>query len=379
MNKKADEVPEPMRILLLRKNECKEFINFLNKNFATYIKSGMRDPGHSLNFVRFLALPEAWYASRATLMFVFFNRARMKSDLLNSKCRNLSLSGSRYWRQMGFVTALAFLMNHFGPIPYVHSEETPNPGFSGELAASEAQALLALHEVLEDHIIHGTRVFEREPTLTGAEEVPSTPLFSAWQGGGKVFYKVRNEVVAPRHFKESTDQGTIAVRYVVVSVTEARTRIHIEAIFVESGHRAVHPSDGTVESSEFKAIQEHLQAIQFAAQEAADIKRRRDSADLVKQTTLRRREDETTMLASAQSSVKDLEERLKNLRHEVERRVKAPGADLKAAPFQSAAKVVTVPAYTEVVVVIVTPHWYGVETPEGQRGWMPIDQLESLP
>jgi hypothetical protein len=141
----------------------------------------------------------------------------------------------------------------------------------------------------------------------------------------------------------------------------------------------VHPSDGTVESSEFKAIQEHLQAIQFAAQEAADIKRRRDSADLVKQTTLRRREDETTLLASAQSSVKDLEERLKNLRHEVERRIKAPGADLKAAPFQSAAKVVTVPAYTEVVIVIVTPHWYGVETPQGQRGWMPIDQLEPLP
>jgi hypothetical protein len=185
--------------------------------------------------------------------------------------------------------------------------------------------------------------------------------------------------VAPRHFKESTDLGTIAVRYVVVSVTEGRTRIHIEAIFVESGHRAVHPSDGTVESSEFKAIQEHLQAIQFAAQEAADIKRRRDSADLVKQTTLRRREDETTLLASAQSSVKDLEERLKNLRHEVERRIKAPGADLKAAPFQSAAKVVTVPAYTEVVIVIVTPHWYGVETPQGQRGWMPIDQLEPLP
>jgi len=29
--------------------------------------------------------------------------------------------------------------------------------------------------------------------------------------------------------------------------------------------------------------------------------------------------------------------------------------------------------------VIVTPHWYGVETPDGQRGWMPADQLGSLP
>ncbi len=33
----------------------------------------------------------------------------------------------------------------------------------------------------------------------------------------------------------------------------------------------------------------------------------------------------------------------------------------------------------EVVIVIVTPHWYGVETPDGQRGWMPADQLGSLP
>jgi hypothetical protein len=301
----------------------------------------------------------------------------MKSILLNPTRRNLIASADRKRRRVFLGITLASFAICFGLARGANSEQTP--GFSGELAASEAQALLALHEVLDDHIIHGTRVFEREPILTGAEEVPSTPLFSPWEGGGKIFYKVRSEVVAPRHFKESSDQGTIAVRYVVVSVTAARTRIHIDAIFVESGHRAVHPSDGTVESSEFKAIQEHLQAIQFAAQEAADIKRRRDSADLVRQTILRKREDETTLLASAQSSVKDLEERVKNLRHEVERRVKPPGADLKAAPFQSAAKVITVPAFTEVVIVIVTPHWYGVETPDGPRGWMPIDQLEPLP
>jgi hypothetical protein len=36
-------------------------------------------------------------------------------------------------------------------------------------------------------------------------------------------------------------------------------------------------------------------------------------------------------------------------------------------------------AYTEVAIVIVTQHWYGVETPDGQRGWLPADQLETLP
>ena len=259
------------------------------------------------------------------------------------------------------------------------ADQVANPSFSSELMASEPEVLQALHEVLEDHIIHGTRVFEREPTLNGAEEVPSTPLFGRWQGGGKVFYKVRKDVVAPRHFKESSDAGTIAVRYVVVGVTEQRTRVQIDAVFVESAHKAVHTSDLTVEASEFKAIQEHLQANQFAEQEARDLKRRRDSAEVVKQTTIRRREDETTLLASTQGSVKDLEERLKDLRHEIERRVKAPGTDLKAAPFQSSAKVVNLPAFTEVLIVIVTPHWYGVQTPDGQRGWIAIDQLEALP
>jgi hypothetical protein len=259
------------------------------------------------------------------------------------------------------------------------AEQASLPSFASELLAPEPEVLQALQEVLDDHIIHGTRVFEREPTLNGAEQVPSTPLFGRWQGSGKVFYKVRKDVVAPRHFKESSDAGTIAVRYVVVSVSEQRTRVQIDAVFVESAHRAVHTSDLTVEASEFKAIQEHLQANQFAEQEARDLKRRRDSAELVKNTMIRRREDETTLLASTQSSVKDLEERLKDLRREIERRVTAPGTDLKAAPFQSSAKVVALPAYTEVVIVIVTPHWYGVQTPDGQRGWIAIEQLEALP
>jgi hypothetical protein len=287
--------------------------------------------------------------------------------------------GTRKQRARCVLLMLAALLGFLLSATGTFAGQAPSPSFVSELMAPESEVLQALHEVLEDHIIHGTRVFEREPTLTGAEEAPSTLLFAPWQGGGKVFYKVRTDVVAPRHFKESSDLGTIAVRYVVVTVTAQRTRVQIDAVFVESAHRAVHTSDGTVESTEFKAIQEHLQAIQLAEQEAADIKRRRNSADLVKQTILRRREDETTLLASTQRSVKDLAERLKDLRHEVERRVKAPGTDLKAAPFQSSAKVVSLPAFTEIVIVIVTPHWYGVQTPDGQRGWIAIEQLEPLP
>jgi hypothetical protein len=273
----------------------------------------------------------------------------------------------------------AMLAGIFCFVCVARGDQSASPGFAAELAAPESAVLQALNEVLDDHIIHGTHVFDREPTLTGAETATSSPLFAPWEGKGKVFYKVRKEVIAPRHFKESTDLGTIAVRYVVTGLTPQRTRMRIDAVFVESGHRTIHASDGTVESSEYKEIQEHLQALQLAAQEAADVKRRRDSADLVRQTFIRRREDETALLTSTQSSIKELEERVKGLRQELERRVKAPGSDLKAAPFQSAAKVQTLPAYSEVLIVIVTPHWYGVETSQGQRGWIAMDQLELLP
>ncbi|HEY4818332.1 MAG TPA: hypothetical protein VIH67_12950 [Candidatus Acidoferrum sp.] len=248
-----------------------------------------------------------------------------------------------------------------------------------EFSASYDNALRALQEIVQDQTIHGTYMYDREKTLTGAVTAESTPLFDRWEGGGKVFYKIRTEVIAPRHFLDSADLGTIAVRYVLTSVNPERMRLRIDAIFMEKAHRAAHASDGTVESSEYKVIQDRLQAIQFAEQEAADAEQHRESIALAQQSLLRQRQDESTQLAAAQTSVQDLEHRVDALRHELERRVKAPGASLKAAPFHSAANLAELAAYTEVVVAIVTPHWLGVETPQGQRGWLPVEQLEFLP
>src|ERR1700676_917774 len=209
-----------------------------------------------------------------------------------------------------------------GPVD-AGAQQLRSPGFAGELVGAKADVLQAVNEVLEDQIIHGTWIFDKDRTLMDATVVTSTPLFAPWKGPGQVFYKIRKDAIAPRHFMDSADQGTIAVRYIVIPEQEGRTRVRIDAVYMENTHRTVHVSDGTVESSEYTAIKEHLQAIQLEAQAAADMKRRRDSADLVKQTIIRRREDERTLLASAQSSVTDIEQRLKDLRHEGGRRVKA--------------------------------------------------------
>ena len=258
-------------------------------------------------------------------------------------------------------------------------KELTTPGLMREFAAPVEDVRQAVISIQKDHIVHGTLIFDKEPTLTGAEAVASTPLFDPWQGPGEVYYKIRAGAIAPRHFLESADQGTIGVRFVIIPVTQDRTRVKVDAVYIEASRRTVHPSDGNVEKSEMKEIKDALDSLQEAAMEAADARRRELSAEMVRKSFVRQREDETARLSTAQANEKDMEQQIVSMRHELERRVKAPGADLKAAPFQSAANLKTLAAFTDVVVLFVTPHWLGVETPEGQRGWLPLEQLESLP
>jgi hypothetical protein len=257
--------------------------------------------------------------------------------------------------------------------------QSAGAGMVREFAATTEEVRQAVLDEVKDQIVHGTKIFDKEPVLSGAEAVESTPLFEPWTGTGDVYYKIRKNAIAPRHFLESADQGTIALRFVVIAVNQNRTRVRIDAVYVESAHHTVHISDGTVEKAEMQELKDRLEAAQEAAQEAADAKRRRESAEVVHQTYVRQRDDETSRLSNAQTTEKQLAEEVKTVRHEVERRVRAPGADLKAAPFQSAATLKPLSAYAEVLVLIVTPHWLGVETPEGQRGWIPEERLEQLP
>jgi hypothetical protein len=252
------------------------------------------------------------------------------------------------------------------------------PGLSQEFNGTIDEVRAAVLAVVRDQILHGTKVFDREPTLTGAEAVDSTPLFPPWTGPGEVYYKIRKNAVAPRHFVEPADQGTIGVRYVLIPVGD-RARVHVDAVYVETARRRIHASDGTIEKSELKEIKDQLDENQQAAQEAADARRRAKSAELVRQSYVRQREDENTRLSNARTAQQQLTDEVRSLHHELERRIKAPGVDLKAAPFQSAATLKTLAAYSEVVVLIVTSHWLGVETPEGQRGWIPEENLEQLP
>ena len=70
---------------------------------------------------------------------------------------------------------------------------------------------------------------------------------------------------------------------------------------------------------------------------------------------------------------------VENLRHDVERVVKSPGAQLKSAPFHSASSLKSLAAGSQVVILVSTRYWYGVETESGEHGWVHHSQLEPLP
>jgi hypothetical protein len=298
----------------------------------------------------------------------------------SSLCEDMKQLEFQCYRRVVFLAITAWALAIGSSSAVSKEKETlQSLGLVREFTASLDEVRKAILDIQHDQIIHGTLMFDKQPILTGAEAVEQTALFEPWTGEGTVYYKIRSKAVAPRHFVESADQGTIGIRYVVIPASGDRVRVRIDAIYIESFHHIVHPSDGTVEKSEMKEIKDRIDSAQQAAMELAETKRRKESAELVRQSYVRQREDETTKLSSAESEEQRLRVQLNELRHELERRVKAPGADLKAAPFQSAATLKPLTAYTELVVLIITPNWLGVETPEGQRGWIPTDRLELLP
>src|SRR5271170_6572683 len=107
-----------------------------------------------------------------------------------------------------------------------HSSDVPE-GFAIDLKASEADVLKAVELVSQDTVLHGTQVYSREDELTETEAATASAYFGPWAGPGHAFYKVRKKAISPQDFKNGTDIGTIAVRYVILGVAPDRTHLQI--------------------------------------------------------------------------------------------------------------------------------------------------------
>jgi len=275
-------------------------------------------------------------------------------------------------------------------------------GLIVNLPFPEAEVSQIVQDVIQNGIIRGTKEYNKDEYVSGATPVSSTHVFPEWTEGGKVFYKVRLKAIDPRNFKDGGDVGTLAVRYVVQPQDDKHTVLHIDARFVEDFRRTSHASNGSVESAEYKDIHDHLDQLELMKTETAEAQREKQRAASHQNAELR---DETVSSSSSSSvpppavasappssdnapveaasdpssAPQSLEQQVHDLRRQVQRLVKQPGAPLKSAPFHTAATLQSLSGGTEVLVVISTPYWLGIETHEGQHGWMLRDDLELVP
>lgn len=259
---------------------------------------------------------------------------------------------------------------------------------------AQADVIQAVKEVVQNGIIRGSKEYDRDQYITGAEVATTARGFPEWQEGGTVLYKVRTHALDPRNFKQSGDVGTLAVRYVVQPQGQKNTVLRIDAIFVEDSRHSVHASNGSVEGAEYKDIHDHLESLEALRQEAAAAGAPRSQ---VNEKFLRKEENtpllpaqnptpdgspagNTTVQVQAPAALSETpEEHLNKLKRQLERVVKPPGAPLKASPFRSAKTLTSLPSGTQVLIVVTTPYWLGVETHEGQHGWISRDDLELVP
>jgi len=251
-------------------------------------------------------------------------------------------------------------------------------GFNGSLDVPEGEALKAVRLIVNDPIVYGTYSYEKEKQLRGAKAASSASVFGDAPDQGKVFFKVLENVLAPRHFKETADLGTIYLRYIVQGTSSGTTAIHIDAVYVEKNRRRRHESDGTVEESEFRAIKDRLEKM-LADQRAADEMAGKGSASAPAATEGSLGASIPEPASKVVSSSEELEKRVAELRHRAEIRTAAGGAALKSAPYRTAATLQSLPAQAELLVVVLTKYWYGVETADGHKGWVHRSQVESLP
>jgi hypothetical protein len=155
-------------------------------------------------------------------------------------------------------------------------------------------------------------------------------------------------------------------------------------VFIENFRKKVHESDGSVEAGEFGEIRQRVEELaakhELDREEAERIARERKEKQA--ELDLMSRQDTAAAAAKTQASAPlsaDLEKRVARLRKQAELRVKASGTQLKTAPYKGAANLQALAPYTDVVVLIVTPYWYGVQTVDGHRGWIHRSEVESLP
>ena len=251
-------------------------------------------------------------------------------------------------------------------------------GLSVELDAPYKKVVQVVQEVTENGTIQGTWDYRGAAELDGAASSKTARGFEEWKGEGTVLYKVRPHTLAPEHFYESGDQGTVAVRYIVQPAGPNLTRLRIDAAFAEDSHHHAHPSDGQVENSEFAVISQKMKDLEDLArkqrEEAVQAQQEKQFAEL--QAELDREKAELTALTVKEQQ---LQKQVQASQAGRLAQIRAVSADLKAAPYNQSKTLQLLSHGAAVTVLQRTPGWYRVQAANGEQGWVYRPMLEAAP
>lgn len=296
------------------------------------------------------------------------------------KFPSLARSSGFAWRSLLVYTGIVVVLSASVSQATTRKELRESPNALQVMVDAPMQDVIqAVQEVAGDQVIYGTQSYQREKNLMGAHPAEHSDAFGEFIGKATVLYKIANSVLSPTNFKNSADMGTITVRYVISTFNEKNTNLRIDAVFIENSSRKVHPSDGSVEAGEFGEIRQHVEQLQAKHELERDEEERIARERKEKQAELDLMSRQETAKANVAPLSADLEKRVTQLRKQAEMRVSAAGTQLRSAPYKGAAKLQNLAPYTDVVVLIVTPYWYGVQTADGHRGWIHRRELGSLP
>ena len=241
-------------------------------------------------------------------------------------------------------------------------------GFSVELPVPPDKLASAVQLVAEDGSIQGTKVYSRDSDAEGSQMEKTSTAFPDNPGSGHVYYKVLHKALSPQHFPGSYDMGAITVRYVVDDINSQRSRLRIDAVFMEDAERKRCFSDGSVETAEYAVIMDQVRALMPSAHpkvSAAQVNTPDRSAGL--QNDL---EQEQSLLAEAQVAGQKLELQAKQLEFNTQGRVKESGVPLKAEPYDHSSSLQTLQKGQVLTVTSTTKYWYRVRTDADVQGWI---------
>lgn len=250
-----------------------------------------------------------------------------------------------------------------------HKAEHYGDGFSIDLDEPYDRVLQVLKSVSEDGVIRGSSEYRGTAELYGAVPGTSSKAFHTPPAPGTVLYKVRTNTLAPEHFFQSNDVGTVTVRYVVKALGPKSTRLTIDAIFQEDSHHHYHPSDGTVENAEFLAISDEIKDIDDKEakdkQDAAYAAEEKKMADLLAQLDQARAD-----LKTAKAKEQEIARKVQAISGGKPGQVRTASADLKAEPYVESKTLGSLSQGDPVTVLLETRSWYRVQSATGQQGWV---------